>query len=177
MTNCSNNYGPYQYPEKLIPLMVSNALAGQPLPVYGQGDQVRDWLYVDNHARALHRVLAKGEPGETYNIGGHNEVSNIEVVGMLCDCLEELAPAAQNPALGGTVVHYRDLITHVADRPGHDRRYAIDAGKIGCELGWTPKEIFATGLRKTVEWYLQNPAWRRQGGEAPAQLANRKVAS
>lgn len=154
VTNCSNNYGPCHFPEKLIPLMILNALEGKPLPVYGRGDQIRDWLYVEDHARALYTVLCRGRPGETYNIGGHNEIRNIEVVHQLCDLLEELAPA--KPA---GVVHYADLITFVTDRPGHDRRYAIDAGKIQRELGWAPRETFATGLRKTVQWYLDNPAW------------------
>ena len=151
ITNCSNNYGPYQFPEKLIPLMILNALEGKPLPVYGEGRQVRDWLHVEDHARALWLVLNEGLPGETYNIGGHNEKQNIEVVHALCELLDELAPSQHSP--------YRQLITHVADRPGHDLRYAIDAGKIQRELGWTPDETFETGLRKTVEWYLQNATW------------------
>lgn len=156
-TNCSNNYGPYHFPEKLIPLMILNALEGKPLPVYGQGDQIRDWLYVEDHARALVKVLLEGQPGETYNIGGHNERRNIEVVHLLCDLLEEMRP--DKPA---GVARYRDLITHVADRPGHDLRYAIDAGKIARELGWGPQETFETGMRKTVRWYLDNePWWRR----------------
>ena len=156
VTNCSNNYGPYHFPEKLIPLMILNALEGQPLPVYGQGLQVRDWLYVEDHARALHRVLTDGRVGETYNIGGHNEKRNIDVVHAICELLEELAPA--KPA---GVAHYRDLITYVQDRPGHDMRYAIDAGKIQRELGWTPRETFESGLRKTVQWYLDNQEWCR----------------
>jgi len=151
ITNCSNNYGPYQYPEKLIPLTLRNALAGKPLPVYGRGDQVRDWLYVEDHARALHLVLTRGRVGETYNIGGHNERRNIDVVHALCELLEELAPA--RPA---GVARYADLIAHVTDRPGHDRRYAIDAGKIQRELGWVPQETFETGLRKTVQWCLSH---------------------
>ncbi|MDD3530356.1 MAG: dTDP-glucose 4,6-dehydratase [Gallionellaceae bacterium] len=154
ITNCSNNYGPCQFPEKLIPLMILNALEGRPLPVYGDGRQVRDWLYVEDHARALVRVFMAGRPGETYNIGGHDEQKNIDVVHRLCDLLEEMRP--DKPA---GVAHYRDLVTHVADRPGHDVRYAIDAGKIERELGWTPQESFASGLSKTVRWYLDNEAW------------------
>ena len=156
VTNCSNNYGPYHFPEKLIPLMILNALEGKPLPVYGKGHQVRDWLYVEDHARALVTVLTQGQVGETYNIGGHNEKQNIQVVHAICELLEELAPA--KPA---GVARYADLITHVADRPGHDLRYAIDAGKIQRELGWTPQETFDTGLRKTVQWYLDNQEWCR----------------
>ena len=151
ITNCSNNYGPYHFPEKLIPLMILNGLAGKPLPVYGDGQQVRDWLYVEDHARALIKVAMEGQVGETYNIGGHNEKTNLEVVRTLCDLLQE-----QRPKTSG---HYRDLITFVADRPGHDLRYAIDAGKIERDLGWRPLETFETGLRKTVEWYLSNEAW------------------
>lgn len=154
VTNCSNNYGPYHFPEKLIPLMILNAREGKALPVYGQGNQVRDWLYVEDHARALYKVLTEGVVGETYNIGGHNEKQNLEVVQTLCALLEELAPA--KPA---GVVHYRDLITFVKDRPGHDIRYAIDAGKIQRELGWKPQETFESGIRKTVEWYLANTEW------------------
>lgn len=153
-TNCSNNYGPYHFPEKLIPLMILNGLEGKPLPVYGKGNQIRDWLYVDDHARALVLVLLQGTPGETYNIGGHNERQNIEVVHRLCDLLEEMRP--DKPA---GVKQYKDLITYVADRPGHDIRYAIDASKIQRELGWVPEETFETGLRKTVRWYLDNEAW------------------
>lgn len=155
VTNCSNNYGPYHFPEKLIPHMILNALAGKPLPVYGDGNQIRDWLYVEDHARALVKVIAEGEVGETYNIGGHNEKRNIEVVRTLCSLLEELA-ADQKP-LG--VAHYEDLITYVKDRPGHDLRYAIDASKIERELGWKPEETFETGLRKSVAWYLNNREW------------------
>jgi len=151
LTNCSNNYGPYHFPEKLIPLMILNALEGKPLPVYGRGDQVRDWLYVEDHARAVCQVMARGRLGETYNIGGHNEKSNLQVVESLCDLLQELAPVAQR--------RYRDLITFVQDRPGHDHRYAIDAGKIERELGWAPRETFESGLRKTVQWYLDNQTW------------------
>jgi len=145
ITNCSNNYGPYQFPEKLIPLVISNALKGKHLPIYGEGDQIRDWLYVEDHARALVLVATQGRLGETYNIGGHNEVTNIDVVNAICAILDELKPKA---------TPYSELITHVTDRPGHDRRYAIDATKIHHELGWLPQETFATGLRKTVEWYL-----------------------
>lgn len=150
VTNCSNNYGPYHFPEKLIPLVILNALENKPLPVYGKGDQIRDWLYVEDHARALYKVVTEGKPGETYNIGGHNEKQNIEVVHTLCDILQELRPQA---------THYRDLITYVKDRPGHDRRYAIDARKIEMELGWVPEETFETGIRKTVQWYLENTEW------------------
>ncbi|WP_417705054.1 dTDP-glucose 4,6-dehydratase [Rheinheimera aquimaris] len=156
ITNCSNNYGPYHFPEKLIPLMILNALAGKPLPVYGKGNQIRDWLYVEDHARALYKVVKEGVVGETYNIGGHNEKQNIEVVRTLCHLLEELAP--QKPA---GVQHYEDLITYVTDRPGHDLRYAIDAGKIERELGWAPEETFDSGLRKTVQWFLANQTWWR----------------
>lgn len=161
ITNCSNNYGPYHFPEKLIPLVILNALEGQPLPIYGQGDQIRDWLYVDDHARALYRVLTAGRIGETYNIGGHNEVRNLDVVHALCDLLDALQPTDENPHTPG-LASYRELIEHVADRPGHDVRYAIDAGKIQRELGWVPEETFATGLRKTVEWYLANPEWSQR---------------
>ena len=155
VTNCSNNYGPCHFPEKLIPLTIINALAGKALPVYGNGQQIRDWLYVEDHARALYQVVSYGKPGETYNIGGHNERRNIEVVETICSLLEELA-AEQKPA---GLAHYRDLITYVADRPGHDQRYAIDASKIAHELGWVPQETFESGMRKTVAWYLANPAW------------------
>lgn len=157
VTNCSNNYGPFHFPEKLIPLIILNALAGKPLPVYGDGLQVRDWLYVEDHARALFKVVTEGAVGETYNIGGHNEQKNIDVVRGICALLEELAP--QRPA---GVARYSDLITHVTDRPGHDQRYAIDAGKIERELGWTPEETFESGLRKTVQWYLDNLEWCRR---------------
>lgn len=156
VTNCSNNYGPYHFPEKLIPLMILNALEGKPLPVYGDGMQVRDWLFVEDHARALYKVAAEGAVGETYNIGGRNEKANIEVVKTICNLLEELVP---NKPSG--VVQYQDLIEYVSDRPGHDIRYAIDASKIERELGWIPKESFESGLRKTVEWYLENQAWCR----------------
>lgn len=155
VTNCSNNYGPYHFPEKLIPLVILNALEGKNLPVYGKGDQIRDWLYVEDHACALYRVITEGQVGETYNIGGHNEKRNIEVVQSLCDVLQELSP----PRADQSVTNYRELITHVEDRAGHDRRYAIDAGKIQREIGWQPSETFDSGLRKTVEWYLGNMDW------------------
>ncbi len=154
VTNCSNNYGPYHFPEKLIPLMILNALKGKPLPVYGDGMQIRDWLFVEDHARALYKVVTEGNVGETYNIGGHNEKANIEVVKAICTILEDLVPT--KPA---GIAHYQDLITYVKDRPGHDVRYAIDASKIERELGWTPQETFETGLRKTVMWYLANEKW------------------
>ncbi|EOV5433916.1 dTDP-glucose 4,6-dehydratase [Vibrio parahaemolyticus] len=154
VTNCSNNYGPYHFPEKLIPLMILNALDGQPLPVYGDGMQIRDWLFVEDHARALYKVVTEGEIGETYNIGGHNEKANIEVVKTICALLEELRPDKPTG-----VESYESLITYVKDRPGHDVRYAIDATKIAQELGWTPEETFESGIRKTVEWYLNNPQW------------------
>jgi dTDP-glucose 4,6-dehydratase len=157
ITNCSNNYGPYHFPEKLIPLMILNALVGKPLPVYGNGQQVRDWLYVEDHARALLKVVSEGQVGETYNIGGHNEQKNLDVVLAICALLEELAP--QKPT---GIARYEDLITYVQDRPGHDLRYAIDAGKIERELGWVPQETFETGLRKTVQWYLDNLDWCRR---------------
>ena len=150
-TNCSNNYGPYQFPEKLIPLMIANALAGKPLPIYGDGMNVRDWLYVGDHCTAIREVLARGRPGETYNIGGWNEKPNIEIVKTICALLDELAPDAAGP-------HAR-LMTYVKDRPGHDRRYAIDARKIERELGWRPAETFETGIRKTVRWYLDHAEW------------------
>ncbi len=154
ITNCSNNYGPYHFPEKLIPHMILNAISAKPLPVYGDGNQIRDWLYVDDHARALMTVFEKGRVGETYNIGGHNEKKNIEVVRQICALLEELAPEKKSG-----IGRYEDLITYVKDRPGHDVRYAIDAGKIQRELGWVPQESFETGLRKTVAWYLANTDW------------------
>ncbi|HRG71160.1 MAG TPA: dTDP-glucose 4,6-dehydratase [Thauera aminoaromatica] len=150
-TNCSNNYGPYQFPEKLIPLMIVNALAGKPLPIYGDGQNVRDWLYVGDHCSAIREVLARGRLGETYNVGGWNEMANLEIVHTLCALLDELRPSAAGS-------HAR-LITYVKDRPGHDRRYAIDARKIERELGWRPAETFQSGIRKTVRWYLDNPAW------------------
>ena len=151
-TNCSNNYGPYQFPEKLIPLMIVNALAGKSLPVYGDGQQIRDWLYVTDHCDAIRHVLASGRIGEIYNIGGWNEKPNLAIVHAICDLLDELRPRAD----GG---RYSEQITYVADRPGHDRRYAIDAGKIGQEIGWRPRETFATGIRKTVQWYLDHQGW------------------
>ena len=157
ITNCSNNYGPYHFPEKLIPHIILNALQGKPLPVYGDGSQIRDWLYVEDHARALVRVVTEGNVGETYNIGGHNEKKNIQVVKVICELLEELAP--QKPS---GVILYSDLIEFVTDRPGHDTRYAIDATKIQSALGWTPEESFETGIRKTVEWYLNNKSWWRR---------------
>jgi dTDP-glucose 4,6-dehydratase len=157
ITNCSNNYGPFQFPEKLIPLMIHNALLGKPLTIYGNGSQVRDWLYVDDHVRALYAVVSKGRVGETYNIGGHNEKQNLDVVQTICALLEELAPV--KPA---GVAHYAELITHVKDRPGHDKRYAIDAGKIQRELGWVPCETFESGMRKTVDWVLANQDWYQQ---------------
>lgn len=150
-TNCSNNYGPYQFPEKLIPLMIANALAGEPLPVYGDGLNVRDWLHVTDHCRAVREVLARGEPGETYNIGGNNERTNLDVVRTICDLLDEMRPDVHGSR--------RRLMTFVQDRPGHDRRYAIDASKLARELGWVPAETFESGLRKTVQWYLDNQAW------------------
>ena len=154
ITNCSNNYGPYHFPEKLIPHVILNAIHGKPLPVYGNGLQIRDWLYVEDHAKALIKVVTEGKVGETYNIGGHNEKTNLEVVQTICDLLEELAP--EKPS---GIDKYRDLITFVKDRPGHDARYAIDASKIERELGWVPEETFETGLRKTVQWYLANAPW------------------
>lgn len=154
ITNCSNNYGPYQFPEKLIPVILLNALAGKSLPVYGDGSQIRDWLFVDDHARALMEVVVKGELGETYNIGGHNEKKNIDVVHTICSILDEVRPEKPNG-----ISKYSDLITFVKDRPGHDVRYAIDATKIKNDLGWTPEETFETGIRKTVLWYLENMEW------------------
>jgi len=183
ITNCSNNYGPYQFPEKLIPLMILNALEGKSLPVYGQGTNIRDWLYVEDHARALHTVLEKGTPGSTYNIGGNCEKQNIEVVETICDILDELSSVARSKGQGtsskgqGTrskgqgarskvqgasssyTGSYRHQITFVTDRPGHDLRYAIDDTRIQQELGWRPLESFETGLRKTIKWYLDNPEW------------------
>ena len=161
-TNCSNNYGPYQYPEKLVPLMILNAVEGKPLPVYGDGLNVRDWLYVEDHCEGIIKVIEGGRIGETYNIGGDNEKANLEVVHTLCDCLEELLPARSNAALQALpnpVQHYRDLVAMVADRPGHDRRYAIDAGKIHRELGWRPLETFESGLKRTIQWYLDHEDW------------------
>jgi dTDP-glucose 4,6-dehydratase len=151
ITNCSNNYGPYQFPEKLIPIAIMNALAGKKIPIYGAGNQVRDWLYVDDHAEALFKVVLEGVIGETYNIGGHNEKKNIDVVKAICIILEELIPLEEGS--------YKDLITFVVDRPGHDLRYAIDASKIARDLNWIPKETFESGLKKTVQWYLDNQNW------------------
>ncbi|MCU4428000.1 MULTISPECIES: dTDP-glucose 4,6-dehydratase [Acinetobacter calcoaceticus/baumannii complex] len=167
VTNCSNNYGPFHFPEKLIPLMILNALQGKSLPVYGNGQQIRDWLFVEDHARALYTVVTQGVVGETYNIGGHNEKANLDVVHAICDLLEELAPHKPEG-----VAQYKDLITYVKDRPGHDVRYAIDATKIKEELNWVPKESFETGLRKTVEWYLNNKEWVEhvQSGEYQSWL-------
>ncbi|MBY6033625.1 dTDP-glucose 4,6-dehydratase [Marinobacter daepoensis] len=163
VTNCSNNYGAYHFPEKLIPHMILNALSGKPLPVYGDGSQIRDWLYVEDHARALVMVATEGKIGETYNIGGHNEKKNLEVVETICDLLQEIVPPGNYPHLkwasASEVKHYRELITFVKDRPGHDVRYAIDASKIQRELGWVPRESFESGIRKTVQWYLDNPRW------------------
>ena len=153
LTNCSNNYGPWQFPEKLIPVMISKGLAGEPLPVYGDGQQVRDWLHVDDHARALWKVLTEGPVGETFCIGGHNEIANIDIVNLICDLLDELSPG-NKPR--------RSQITFVADRPGHDRRYAIDASRIEKDLGWRPQETFETGIRKTVQWYLENQVWWKE---------------
>ena len=150
VTNCSNNYGPYHFPEKLIPLVILNALEGKDLPIYGKGDQIRDWLYVEDHARALYKVVTEGAIGETYNIGGHNEKQNIEVVQTICNILDTLVPKD---------TRYAEQITYVTDRPGHDRRYAIDSSKMSAELNWTPVETFETGLRKTIEWYLANQSW------------------
>ena len=155
VTNCSNNYGPYHFPEKLIPLVILKALAGEPLPVYGRGENVRDWLYVEDHVRALRTVFENGVPGETYNVGGNSERTNLEVVHTVCDLLDELRPSQNGRS-------YRDQIAFVADRPGHDLRYAIDASKLKRELGWEPKETFETGIRKTVQWYLDNEPWWRE---------------
>ncbi|MFA0415196.1 dTDP-glucose 4,6-dehydratase [Vibrio renipiscarius] len=171
VTNCSNNYGPYHFPEKLIPLMILNALEGKPLPVYGDGMQIRDWLFVEDHARALYKVVTEGQIGETYNIGGHNEKANIEVVQTICSLLEELVPAKPDG-----VIKYSDLITYVVDRPGHDVRYAIDATKIEKELGWKPEESFESGIRKTVEWFLNHPVWWSRvldGSYSRERLGNR----
>ena len=152
ITNCSNNYGPYQFPEKLIPLVTLNALEGKPLPIYGKGDQIRDWLHVDDHARALRLVLETGKTGETYNIGGHNEKTNLEVVKTICALLDKLVPDSPH-------IPHESLITYVTDRPGHDLRYAIDASKIASDLGWTPDETFDSGIEKTIKWYLDNSKW------------------
>ena len=157
ITNCSNNYGPFQFPEKLIPLVILNALEKKPLPIYGDGKQIRDWLYVEDHARAILQVALNGKSGETYNIGGHNEKTNLDVVKTICLILDEISPIKDKK-----ISHYSELITYVTDRAGHDKRYAIDAKKILKELGWKPKETFETGIRKTVEWYINNPEWSRR---------------
>ena len=172
ITNCSNNYGPYHFPEKLIPLIILNALEGKQLPVYGKGDQIRDWLFVEDHARALYQVVSKGKVGETYNIGGHNEKRNIEVIHTICELLEELAPEKPED-----LQQYKDLIAFVTDRPGHDRRYAIDASKIQKDLNWVPAETFDTGIRKTVQWYLDNLEWCRhvQDGSYQGQRLGKGV--
>ena len=159
VTNCSNNYGPFHFPEKLIPLIILNALEGKALPVYGNGLQIRDWLYVDDHARALYLVATTGKVGDTYNIGGHNEKKNIDVVTTICELLEEFVPSSRYSRESGNPDGFKSLITYVADRPGHDVRYAIDASKIESELGWYPKESFETGIKKTVRWYLDNKQW------------------
>lgn len=181
ITNCSNNYGPYHFPEKLIPLVILNAIQGKTLPVYGKGDQIRDWLFVEDHARALVRVITLGVVGETYNIGGHNEKTNLAVIHEICSLLDKRCPlekpsnfkaaaAMHNRGLAGR--SYKELITHVADRPGHDQRYAIDASKIERDLGWVPEESFETGIRKTIDWYLSNPGWvdRIKSGEYQSWL-------
>lgn len=152
ISNCSNNYGPYQFPEKLIPLVINKAVAGEPLPIYGKGDNIRDWLFVDDHVKALWKIVTEGENGEVYNVGGHNEKTNIDVVKTICQILDEIRPREDGK-------HYEEQITFVKDRPGHDRRYAIDAQKIARELGWTPEETFESGIRKTVTWYLDNADW------------------
>jgi dTDP-glucose 4,6-dehydratase len=157
ITNCSNNYGPFQFPEKLIPLVILNALEKKPLPIYGDGKQIRDWLYVEDHARAILQVALNGKSGETYNIGGHNEKTNLDVVKTICSILDEISPSMDKK-----ISHYSELITYVTDRAGHDKRYAIDANKILKELGWRPKETFESGIRKTVEWYINNLEWSRR---------------
>jgi dTDP-glucose 4,6-dehydratase len=159
ITNCSNNYGPFQYPEKLIPLIISKALKGETLPIYGDGTQIRDWLYVEDHAKALYTVIMKGRTGQTYNVGGYNQKRNIDVVNSICDLLDELKPAS---AMNLAINSYRDLIAFVEDRPGHDYRYAVDASKMKAELNWVPSETFETGLRKTVNWYLENLEFRQK---------------
>ncbi len=167
-TNCSNNYGPYHFPEKLIPLVIHNALAGKPLPIYGDGQQIRDWLYVKDHCSAIRRVLEAGRVGEVYNVGGWNEKPNLDVVHTLCAILDELSPRADGKP-------YKEQITYVKDRPGHDRRYAIDASKIERELGWKPAETFETGIRKTVQWYLDNQAWVEQRHQRRLQELGRQA--
>ncbi len=162
ITNCSNNYGPYQFPEKLIPLTILNAISGKPIPIYGKGDQIRDWLYVEDHAQALLKVLQEGSIGETYNIGGNNEKTNLQVVETICNILDELIPVKENRIIKNSklrIQNYKSLITFVNDRPGHDIRYAIDATKIANDLDWKPQETFSTGIKKTVEWYLNNKIW------------------
>lgn len=168
VTNCSNNYGPYHFPEKLIPLVILNALEGKELPIYGKGDQIRDWLYVEDHARALYKVVTEGKVGETYNIGGHNEKQNIDVVKTICATLDKLVPKA---------CKYEDQITFVTDRPGHDRRYAIDSSKMEKELGWTPEETFETGLEKTVQWYLDNEQWCKNVQDGSSQRERLRIQS
>jgi dTDP-glucose 4,6-dehydratase len=170
VTNCSNNYGHYQFPEKLIPLIIMNAFNQKPLPVYGDGSNVRDWLHVDDHARALYLVATEGKPGETYNIGGKNEKTNLEVVDTICSLLEGFKPPGSN-------FRYKDLITHVEDRPGHDFRYAIDTSKIERELGWKPQETFETGMARTVQWYLANQTWcdAVSGGYSQTRLGLKSV--
>ena len=170
ITNCSNNYGPYQFPEKLIPLIIINALEGRELPIYGNGKQIRDWLYVDDHARALLHVALTGKTGETYNIGGHNELQNIDVVKTICSILDELMPSKID-----SIDKYEQLITHVGDRAGHDVRYSIDATKIADELNWTPEEIFATGIKKTIQWYLDNKTWHGHVQDGTYQSDKLKV--
>lgn len=167
ISNCSNNYGPYQFPEKLIPLVIQKAISGEPLPIYGKGDNVRDWLYVVDHVKALWQIVTEGIPGEVYNVGGHNEKTNIEVVETICSILDDITPRADAKP-------YRDQITFVSDRPGHDRRYAIDAAKIADKLGWTPDETFETGIRRTIEWYLENDEWisKVSGGYSGERLGN-----
>ena len=162
LTNCSNNYGPFQFPEKLIPVTILNALKGRSIPVYGKGNQIRDWLYVEDHASALYKVACEGINGETYNIGGHNEIENLDVVKIICKCLDDLIPPFKNKYLAQSKVkidNYSELITFVTDRPGHDVRYAIDASKISSDLGWTPQHSFNSGIRVTVQWYLDNIKW------------------
>jgi dTDP-glucose 4,6-dehydratase len=185
ITNCSNNYGPYQFPEKLIPLVILNALEGKTLPIFGKGEQIRDWLYVEDHARALYKVITEGEVGETYNIGGHNEKQNIKVVKTICRILDELVPVSANQAFYGStksqlksISSYAELITFVEDRPGHDVRYAIDASKIEKKLGWTPVETFESGLRKTVNWYIENKIWSQsvQDGSYQSPCLTSRVA-
>lgn len=173
ITNCSNNYGPYHFPEKLIPLVILNALEGKALPLYGKGEQIRDWLFVEDHAKALYTVVSEGKIGETYNIGGHNEKRNIEVVHTICDLLQELVPLKEDSG----ITHYRELITFVSDRPGHDLRYAIDASKIEKTLGWRPQETFESGIRKTVKWYFDNLEWCQRVQDGSYQRQRLGIAS